>query len=196
MAFDRAGNIIVADTDNYAIRRVTPAGVVSTVAGILGVQGYVNGAAATARFNYPYGVAVDAAGNIYVADANNNAIRKIDTAGNVTTFAGGDPGFSGEPGVAGTTDGTGSAALFKYPQGITVDAAGNLYVADTDSPTIRKVTPGRVVTTVFGAPGSKGFSPGTPGSFSRPVDLTVSADGSRLWVVDMDENAVFEVTLA
>jgi serine/threonine protein kinase, bacterial len=195
MALDPAGNIVIADTYNHAIRRVTPAGVVTTIAGQKGAGGYANGMGTTARFFTPEAVAVDATGNIYVADSGNNAIRMIDTVGVVTTFAGSYPGAGGTAGASGSADGTGSAARFNDPQGLTLDAAGNLYVADNRNALIRKVTPAAVVTTLLGQLGREGVQLGAaPGSFTRPSGLTVSGDGRQLWVVD--ETAVLSVTLA
>jgi sugar lactone lactonase YvrE len=131
LTIDAAGNLYVADVDNHKIRKVTPSGVVSTVAGS-GISGFVNGPGAQARFNYPYGVAVDAAGNLYVADSQNNAIRMITPAGEVSTLAG--------TGAADYRDGDGSVAMFKMPLGITVDANGNIYTSDFYNHVIRKIT--------------------------------------------------------
>ena len=132
----------VADTISDTIRKITPGGVVTTLAGFYGSLGAVDGTGPTARFAYPFGVAVDASGNIYVADRTNHTIRKVTPAGNVTTFA----GLADTP---GSTDGTGSAARFSSPQGIAVDSAGTVYVAD-GSNTIRTITPAGVVTTLAG----------------------------------------------
>jgi sugar lactone lactonase YvrE len=147
---DKDGNILVADRKNHAIRKVTPQGVVTTIAGSFtgsgtsGLTGSSDGSASGARFNHPSDVVVDAAGNIYVADSGNHAIRKIDSSGNVTTLAG-DLGYSGYQ------NGTADAAMFNSPQGIAIDAAGNIIVADTTNGLIRKVTPGGVVTTIAGS---------------------------------------------
>ncbi|WP_320814935.1 T9SS sorting signal type C domain-containing protein [Flavobacterium sp.] len=127
VALDASGNVYVGDQYNNKIRKITPAGVVSTFAG---------------GFNHPYGVAVDAAGTIYVADHFNHKIRKITSAGVVSTFAG--------SGTRGSTDGTGTAASFAYPTGVDVDAAGNVYVADDYSYKIRKITSAGVVSTFAG----------------------------------------------
>ena len=146
VAVDSAGNVYVADSDNHTIRKVTPGGVVTTLAGLAGSSGSADGTGSAARFYDPYGVAVDSAGNVYVADYRNHTIRKVTPGGVVTTLA-------GLAGSSGSADGTGSAARFYYPYGVAVDSAGNVYVADTCNNTIRKVTPGGVVTTLAGVAG-------------------------------------------
>lgn len=132
VAVDMGGNVYVADTSNHAIRKITPGGVVTTLAGN-GNEGFVNGTGAAASFSHPSGVAVDSAGNVYVADSGNQVIRKITPTGVVTTLAGnGSQGFA---------DGTGSVARFSYPNGVAVDSAGNVYVADFYNAVIRKIVP-------------------------------------------------------
>ena len=149
VAADNAGNLYVADTDNDTIRKIVAAtGAVTTLAGQAGSSGSDDGVASAARFNGPSGVAVDGAGDVYVADTLNNTLRKITASGVVSTLA-------GLTETAGSTDGTGSAALFWGPQGLAIDSGGNLYVADTNNHTIRKVVPATgVVTTVAGLPGT------------------------------------------
>jgi sugar lactone lactonase YvrE len=150
LSVDKDWNIIVADRKNHAIRKVSPDGVVTTVAGSFtgsgtgGLTGSSDGSASGARFNHPSDVVVDGAGNIYVADSGNHAIRKIDLNGNVTTLAG-DLGYSGYQ------DGTADSAMFNSPQGIAIDASGNFIVADTTNGLIRKVSPNGVVITIAGA---------------------------------------------
>ena len=123
VAVDGAGNVFVADTVNNTIRKITSAGVVTTLAGTAGSSGSADGTGATARFSYPSGVAVDGAGNVFVADSANSTIRKITPSGVVTTLA-------GTAGSYGSADGTGAAARFADPCGVAVDGAGNVFVAD------------------------------------------------------------------
>ncbi|MBM3854226.1 MAG: hypothetical protein FJ399_13885, partial [Verrucomicrobia bacterium] len=169
IAVDDAGNVIVTDSSNSTIRRVTPTGVVSTVAGSAGRSGFVDATGSDARFGFPVGTCVDRAGNIYVVDQSFSTIRKIAPDGAVTTFA-------GQQGTTGRTDGTGNAARFNFPLGIAVDREDNLYVADTYNHTIRKITPEAVVTTLAGSPGVPGSADGAGGSSARfafPASLAV-----------------------
>ena len=128
----------MADTDNNTIRKITPAGVVSTLAGLAGNFGSADGTGSDARFYDPSSVAVDSAGNVYVADSGNDTIRKITPSGVVSTLA-------GLAGSSGSVDGTGSDARFSSPRGVAVDSAGSVYVADLGNHTIRKITPAGVV---------------------------------------------------
>lgn len=181
---DAAGNVYVADTGNNSIRKITPAGVVTTLAG--GGVGSGDGVGVAAGFNGPTGLAIDGSGNLYVADAYNRTIRKVTPAGQVTTLA----GTAGAPGYA---DGIGAAARFNRPLFLTLDASGNLYVADNLGCTIRKITPAGEVTTVAGTPGSAGVIPGAlPGSLNRVFGITLGVDGA-LYVVS--EYAVIKITL-
>jgi streptogramin lyase len=147
VAVDASGNVYVADNGNNLIRKITPAGVVSTLAGS-GTVGSANGTGTAASFNSPFGIAVDGTGNVYVADAGNNQIRKISAAGVVTTFAG--------SGAKGANNATGAAASFNTPSGVAVDALGNVYVADENNNLVRKITAAGVVTTIASKP-SKGI---------------------------------------
>jgi DNA-binding beta-propeller fold protein YncE len=182
---DGAGNIYLADTDNHTIRKVTPSGAVSTFAGRAGVTGAADGPAKDATFDTPTDVATDAAGNIYVADTLNHAIRKISAAGDVTTVA-------GQPGAAGAVDGW-AAARFFGPQGVALDAArGVLYVADTLNHAVRKITlsHGGVVT-LAGRPGEAGGADGAAGEarFNAPSGLATDTKGN-VYVADTDNHAI------
>ncbi len=137
---DAAGNVYVADQQNRLIRKVTPAGVVTTFAGS-GQIGYADGQGTSASFNKPFGLAIDGTGNIYVSDEINNLIRKITPTGLVSTIAGNLTSRS--------TDGTGTTAGFSNPTALAVDASGNVFVADQGSGEIRKITPANVVTTIY-----------------------------------------------
>jgi formylglycine-generating enzyme required for sulfatase activity len=140
VAVDNIGNVYVSA--NNKIRKVTPNGVVTTLAGS-GSNGSADGIGSAATFNNPSGVAVDSAGNVYVGDMSNNKIRKISSAGVVTTLAG--------SGIGGSGDGTGTGASFFSPYGLAVDVSGNIFVADQGNSKIRKITPEGVVTTVAGS---------------------------------------------
>ena len=135
----------------------------STFAGKAGMPGSADGTGSAARFTSPSEVAFDSANNLYVADTGNHTIRKITSAGVVSTFA-------GSPGVPGSADGTGSAARFYSPIGVSLDSAGNLYVGDADNDTIRKITPAGIVTTLAGKAGEVGSADGTGSNarFSSP----------------------------
>jgi hypothetical protein len=184
VAVDASGNVYVADSYNFTIRKITAAGVVTTLAGTAGVRGGVDGTGAAASFWYPQGVAVDTLGNVYVADTYNHTIRKITAAGVVTTLA-------GTAGAWGSTDGTGAAARFFYPTSVDMDASGNVYVADTYNNTLRKITAAGVVTTVVGKAGSQGFVPGAlPGVIGYTSGLAIS--GSTLYFTN--NNGIAKVT--
>jgi sugar lactone lactonase YvrE len=191
---DSSGNVFVTDDQNSTIRKITPEGVVTTIAGLAGHPGSTDGMNSDARFNTPDGVAVDNAGNVYVADILNHTIRKLTPAGTnwvVTTIA-------GTAGVIGSANGTNSAARFNYPQGLAIDGAGNLYVADSDNFTVRKVTPvgtNWVVTTIAGRAGSFGALDGTNNTarFNGFVGVAVDAAGN-VYVADTDNHTIRQVT--
>jgi hypothetical protein len=190
VAADVAGNVYVADRDNHTIRQVTPGGVVTTLAGQAGSYGSSDGTGSGARFYQPFGVGVDVAGNVYVADTRNYMIRKVTPGGVVTTLA-------GLPGSYGSTDGTGAAARFCYPGAVASDAAGNLYVADTSNHTIRKVAPSGSVTTLAGMAGSIGSADGTGSAarFYRPCGVAVDGAGN-VYVADQYNHTIRKVTAA
>lgn len=179
LALDSAGNLYVADTGNHAIRKVSPQGVVSTLAGT-GVAGFRDGPGAQAQFNGPIGVAVDKSGRVYVADTYNDRIRVIQADGRVSTLAGGErPGYQ---------DGAGSAARFDTPTALVVDAAGLIWVADTRNDAIRRVTAGGEVTTLLRA-----ATPEDARAVHRPISLAVTRDGF-LYVGEMVPGRVLQLS--
>lgn len=171
VATDISGNVYVADTYNHTIRKVTPSGVVITLAGLAGQSGSTDGTGSAARFYYPQSTATDTSGNVYVADTRNNTIRKTSSVGLVTTLAGSAEG-------SGSADGTGGAALFFRPSGVTVDNAANLYVADSSNCTIRTVTPAGVVATLAGTAYHGGIDDGTGSEARFMTPQGVAADGA------------------
>jgi serine/threonine-protein kinase len=187
IAFDASGNLYVADFRNNMIRKITAGGLVTTLAGNL-IPGSANGNGTYASFNQPTGVAVDNAGNVYVADDGNHLIREISPAGLVTTLAG--------SGLPGSADGTGNLASFNFPQGIAVDASGNVYVADYGNNTIREINQAGAVTTIAGStsPGSSDGS-GIKASFNQPTGVAVDATGN-VFVADYGNNLVRKITPA
>jgi sugar lactone lactonase YvrE len=182
VATDSAGNVYVAERGDSIIRKITPGGVVTTLAGFSGPGGSVDGTGTAALFSSPNGVATDSAGNVYVADTNNHIIRKITSAGVVTTFA-------GLAGAMGSANGTGTAARFNYPTGVATDSAGNVYVADKNNHTIRKITPARVVSTIVGVAGKADFAAGSlPGTLVFPSSVAVI--GNTLYITSNNGVAV------
>jgi sugar lactone lactonase YvrE len=222
---DAAGNLFLSDVLNHRIRKITPAGVVTTLAGS-GVAGLAEGTGAEASFSSPHGLTVDVGGNIYVADRNNHRIRKVTPAGVVTTLAGSTRGLA---------EGTGAAAKFDNPHGIGVDLAGNVYLADTNNLrirkvtaagvvttlatgfntpvgiavdaaanvyvgatynySVRKVTPAGVVTTLAGSTAGYVDATGTAAKFNRPHDVALDARGN-VYVCDRDNHRIRKVTPA
>ncbi len=186
VAVDAAGNIYVNDTGNHLIRKIDASGNVTTVAGA-GVAGNVDGNGVAAKFDFPNGFTLASNGTLYVADSGNNTIRKIDTSGNVTTIA-------GTASVAGgSTNGHGTAASFNFPTGITVDASGNLFVADDGNNLIRKIDPSGNVTTFAGS-GAQGSAngAGATASFNAPHGIVVDASGN-LYIADSGNNLIRKI---
>jgi hypothetical protein len=151
IAMDTAGNFYV--TGNEIVRKISPGGATFILAGEAGSWGSTDGVGGVARFNQPSGVAVDAKGNVYVADRINNAVRKISPTGATTTFAGSATG-------AGNIDGFGDDAWFNAPAGVAIDAVDNVYVTDFREHTIRRITRTGVVTTIAGSAGNVGSADG------------------------------------
>lgn len=175
VAVDTAGNVYIADTSNNRVRKIDTSGTISTVAGN-GTGGYLadNVSATSTRINAPRGVAVDSLGNIYIADTSNNRIRKV-ASGTITTFAGtGTASFSGDGGAA-------TSATIRAPQALTLDSAGNLYIADTTNHRIRKVNTSGTITTIGGS-GSAGYSgdggAATSAKVSSPAGIAVDSSGN------------------
>jgi len=185
IAIDASDNLYVADQQGSLIRKISPAGLVTTFAGSGDIGAY-NGPNLLSSFRNPDGLAIDKAGNLYVADTKNDLIRKI-SAGSVTTFAGN--------GTAGNQDGIGTAASFNYPTSITIDASGNLYVADYKSNLIRRITPSGVVSTVAGS-GSAGSANGigTAASFNAPLGLTIDGSGN-LFITDAGNYLIRKINI-
>jgi uncharacterized protein (TIGR03437 family) len=181
VALDSSGNVYIADTFNNVVRKVSTAGIITTVAGFGGL-GYSgdSGPAIFAAFNRPLGVALDAAGNIYIADTGNNVIRKVSTSGTITTIAGvAFPAYAGDGGLA-------TKAYLNAPSRVTPDAAGNLYIVDTGNEVIRKVDSAGIITTIAGD-GTCGYSgdfgPASSARLCRPRDLVVDSSGN-LFIAD------------
>ncbi|MFI5136460.1 MAG: NHL repeat-containing protein [Sphingobacteriales bacterium] len=168
IAIDAAGNLYVADYGNNLIRKITPARVVSTLAGS-GYEGKIDATGNLASFNGPTGIAADAAGNLFVADAGNNRIRKITAAGAVTTVAGSDS--------TGALNGAGINATFFGPKGLTVDASDNVYVADAGNDLIRKINSAGTVST-FAANVSSSTGTLAPNSFNNPTGVALDGTGN------------------
>jgi uncharacterized protein (TIGR03437 family) len=187
LAIDSSNNVYICDTFNNRIRKVTSDGNINTIAGD-GDQGFVGdeGPATAAAFYNPEGIAVDAQGNIYIADGTNNRIRKITTDGIIHSIAGSSTtgGFAGDGGPA-------TKALLNHPRGVAVDGAGNVYFADSFNNRIRMITPGGIIYTIAGT-GAAGYAgdggPAILAQLKFPTGVTVS--GANLYVVDSDNHAV------
>jgi sugar lactone lactonase YvrE len=169
---DSSADIYVADTNNHAIRKITPAGVVTTFAGTAGRSGSADGVGNAARFSLPYGLTADRAGNLYVADTWNSMIRKIAPSGAVTTIA-------GHPAPQWSTEGGAGPKRFHYPTGIAADHKGNVYVGDGSEGTVRKITPDGAVTFFVRVRSALG--------------MTTDADGN-LFVANEEHQTVEKIT--
>jgi hypothetical protein len=194
VAMNSTDLIYVADFGSHTLRKVTSAGVVTTFAGTAGTSGSADGTGTAARFNKPSGLALDTAGNLYVADTGNSTVRKVSPAGVVTTLA-------GLSAIAGLKDGTGVLAWLNEPEGVTIDTAGNLYVADTGNAVIRKITSAGVVTTlaltgtvpvITTQPASVSVTTGSAASLS----VTASGDGVLTYQWKKDGTDVSGATTA
>ncbi|WP_333598949.1 T9SS type A sorting domain-containing protein [Flavobacterium sp.] len=184
MAIDAYDNLYIAEYGNNKIRKITPDGTVSTFAGI-GTAGSAEGDVATAQFNGPTGVCLDSFGNVFVADYYNNKIRKIDTSGNVTTWAG--------TGSIGSADGLGTNASFYYPAIVAVDANNNLFVTDEENNKIRKIDTAGNVTT-FAGTGTAGATDGPADSAEFNTPTGVAVDGTQIvYVCDYANNKIRKI---
>ncbi len=190
VAADRSGNVYVADTENGTVRKITADGYVSTIAGVAGSYGSTDGSAGNARFYGPQGIAAGQAGELFIADTVNSTIRKISSAGIVSTLAGAAGSFN-------SFDGPGANAQFYHPESLTADASGNLYVADTWNHTIRKITPSGVVSTLAGLADNFGSVDGTNSKarFHRPEGIDVDA-ATNLFVTDTFNQTIRKITPA
>jgi hypothetical protein len=189
ITYDSAGFMYLTDTNNCTIRKITTGGVVTTLAGTAGSTGSTNGTGAAARFTFPTGLVYDGSANIYVCDTSNSIIRQVTTAGVVTTIA-------GTAGSTGSTDGTGAAARFNNPNGLTYDGTSKLYISDTANSIIRLlVISTNAVTTIAGLAGNRGSTNGTGSAarFDRPYDITCNKATSILYVLDTFNQSVRKI---
>jgi sugar lactone lactonase YvrE len=192
IAADRLGSVFVAEKGNNVIRKVSPDGMIATVAGN-GVEGYAGdgGPAVQARLNAPQGVAVDAAGNLFIADAGNNRIRRVARDGTITTIAGtGDAGFAGDGGAA-------AQARLNGPRGLALDPSGALVIADYGNHRIRKMSAGNLVISTIAGNGKEGFS--GDGRFAVDAQLNfpsgVATDGAgNVFVADTSNNRIRKIS--
>jgi uncharacterized protein (TIGR03437 family) len=189
IAIDSSGNLYIADANNCAIRMISSAGIITTVAGTGGQWGYSgdNGKATNAKLSGPTGVAMDASGNLYIADAGNERIRRVDSSGIITTVAGtGTAGFSGDGGAA-------TAAMLSAPRAVATDASGAVYVADLDNHRIRRFVPGGNIATFAGTATSVGDGgPSTQARLTGPWGIAVDSTGN-LFIADRLDNRVRKV---
>ena len=185
IAVDAAGNIYVSDYGDNLIRKISAAGIVSTIAGN-GNQGSLNGLDTASSFNGPTALALDAAGNIYVADDNNNMVRKISTNGMVSTYAGSDS--------TGLINGPAANSALFGPTGVAVDGSGNVYIADAGNNIIRMVNTSDVVSTYAGSTNEAATNgPLLSASFNNPTGLAIDGSGN-IFVADMLDGMIREIS--
>ena len=191
VAVDVNGIVYVCDTYNHTIRKIdTTLNQVTTIAGVPGVPGYQNGSGPSAYFNTPYGITVDVFGDLYITDYYNYCVRKIETATNIVTTIAGTR-------LQGTNDGVGSVATFGGPTGITSSIDGNLYVADTHSNSIRRISlaVGNIVTTIAGnsIAGYKDDSIGLNARFNKPIGIVAESVNS-VYITDSNNSYIRKVS--
>ncbi|SFQ34963.1 NHL repeat-containing protein [Variovorax sp. OK605] len=186
VAVDAAGNVYVAEVVAAVIRKITPDGDVSTFAGKAGMSGFAEGTGDNARFNQPFGLALDVAGNLYVADAANSRIRKITPDRVVSTFAG--------TGLIGSADGPRNSATFAFPAALALDVDGNVYVAEPGSSVLRRITLAGEVSTLAGVAFQTGAQDGIgkAARFGQPLGIAVDAGGA-LYVADTQNSVIRKV---
>jgi hypothetical protein len=200
VAVDSQGDVFIADTENNMIREVTPDGIIRTVAGT-GRPGYSGdgGPAVFASLDNPSGVAVNAQGDLFIADTVNNVIREVTPNGIIHTIAGNPADGRGGPRGGGYAGDGGPAAnaLLQHPQGLAVDSNGDLFIADTGNSVIREINTSGIITTVAGEGGQFGYSgnggPATSAALDAPTDVAVDAAGD-LYIADTGNNALREVS--
>ncbi|MHB8576679.1 MAG: serine/threonine-protein kinase, partial [Dehalococcoidia bacterium] len=200
VAIDGSGTLFFTDSDNNRVRKLSADGTTSLLAGppvsVTATRGLANGTKDTVRFTTPWGIAVDKQGNVYVADTGNNRIRKIAPNGTTTIFAG-NPDPNSDTGLGagvGLKDGKAGDARFNQPTGLAIDAAGNLYVADTRNNRIRKIAPDGTVSTLAGSSAEDGYAdgPGNVARFHQPTGIAVDAAGI-VYVADTDNNVIRKI---
>ncbi len=195
IALDAAGNLFIADALNNVIRKVTPGGAISTIVGTgygaglsFGHGGYTGdkGPASAAKLNYPSGVAVDVAGDIFIADVANNVIRMVNTKDTISTYAGnGVASFGGDGGAA-------VSAMLDYPTGVAVDGPGNVYIADQGNNNVREVNTSGIINTIAGIHSSGYFGDGhlaVNAQLNSPASVAVDGNG-LVYIADMSNNVI------
>jgi len=192
LAIDATGNIYFSERPGHKIRKITTSGIISTIAGI-GTPGFSGDgfSAMSAQLNYPAGIAVDNSGNIYIADASNNRIRKINTSGIISTIAGtGVIGYSGDGGLA-------TAAQISQPHGVAVDNSGNVYIADNGNHCIRMINTSGTITTIAGT-GVAGYTgdggPAASAELNSPTDISIDATGN-IFIADWGNHSIRKISV-
>ncbi len=191
VAVDRSGNLYISDTDHHRVRKVWNTGIITTLAGT-GTAGFSGdgGPAAKAQLNLPYGVAVDASGNVYIADLGNQRVRRVAPDGTIATVAGtGDAGYSGDGSAA-------TLAKLHTPRNVAVDASGNLYISEFEGHRVRKVASNGTITT-FAGNGIAGYrgdgGPATAAQLGYPAGLAAGSDGA-VYIADSGNNRIRKVS--